>query len=111
MRRSAGRRRTTSDCGSTSPSPAPGSRAQRVAGRARGSRVEELARPQLEVQRAPELETGLERAVAVVGEAPLRGGRVDEPALRERSRREDVGRDLAERAAEEARGRRDETEF
>src|SRR5207244_6558549 len=58
------------------------------------------ARPELQVERATQLHPRLELAAAVALEPPPGGGRVDEPALGEGARREEVGRELAEPAAQ-----------
>src|SRR5205814_9096262 len=66
---------------------------------------------ELEIQRVPELESRVELVASVPLEAAARCGGVDEAALGERPRREDIGGELAERAAQEARLGRDEAEL
>src|SRR5438128_4189376 len=80
-------------------------------GRGGLSRVEVAACPELEVEGAPELEAGVQLAAPVLLEPRARRGRVDPAALAERLRGEDVRRELAERAAQEAVLRGDEAEL
>ena len=47
------------------------------------ARVQELLRPELDIQRAPELEAGVELSAPVPLQASARGGRVDEASRRE----------------------------
>src|SRR5207248_5520500 len=62
-------------------------------------------------ERAPELHPGLDLAAPVPLEPAPRRGRVHEPALGERAGREDVARELAERAAQPAALGRHEAEL
>src|SRR3989442_11736027 len=75
------------------------------------SAVEVRPRPQLEVQRPPELHAGVELASPVPGEPALGGARVDEAALGERAGGEDVAGERSEPVAEPAGFRSDKAEL
>src|SRR3989442_1136729 len=64
------------------------------------SSVKERACPQLDVERAPQLEAGIELSAPMAAQ-PLDGRRSgDEAAFAEELRGEDVGRELAERPSQ-----------
>src|SRR5919106_2535329 len=72
--------------------------------------LEEFPGPELDAERAPELEACGSRAGAVAREAPARRVGVDEAALGEHPRRENLLGDLAEAAPQPRRLGGDEAE-